>query len=96
MLVQSVDEMSPIMRKPVLPYMNNKGAGQSAHPCSLISAFVVHFLDSIIPLVFYIQNFKTLASFCSWAGRIESHLVGNPEDRFSRGVAQLFLCLIQM
>ena len=34
------------MRKPVLPYPNNKGADQPAHPCSLISTFVVRHLDS--------------------------------------------------
>ena len=39
------------MRKPVLPYANNKGADQPAHSRSLISAFVVCFLDRIIPLV---------------------------------------------
>ena len=27
---------------------------------------------------FYTQNFKTLASFCGWAGPFESHLVTNP------------------
>ena len=39
------------MRKPVLPYVNNKGADQLAHPCSLISICVVHCLDCIIPPV---------------------------------------------
>ena len=34
-----------------MPYANNKGAYQPAHSRSLISAFVVHCLDSIIPLV---------------------------------------------
>ena len=34
-----------------MPYTNNKGAGQPAYPRSLISAFVVCCLDSIIPLV---------------------------------------------
>ena len=34
-----------------MPYVNNKGADQSAHPRSLISFFVVRCLDSIIPLV---------------------------------------------
>ena len=29
-------------------YANNKDADQPAHPCSLISIFVVRFLDSII------------------------------------------------
>ena len=32
---------------------------------------------------FYIRNFKALARFWSWAGRFESYLVENPEDRFS-------------
>ena len=40
-----------VTRKPVLPYANNKGADQPAHPRSLISAFVIRCLDSIIPLV---------------------------------------------
>ena len=34
-----------------LCYANNKGADQPVHPCSLISAFVVRCLDSIISLV---------------------------------------------
>ena len=29
-------------------FVNNKGAGWSAHPHSLISAFVIHVLESII------------------------------------------------
>ena len=38
------------MRKPVLAYANNKGANQPALQRSLISAFVVCCLDSIISL----------------------------------------------
>ena len=38
------------MRKPVWPYANNKGADQPAHLCSLISAFVVHYLGKIASL----------------------------------------------
>ena len=34
----------------LMPYANNKGADQPAHPRSLISAFVVRCLDSIIYL----------------------------------------------
>ena len=34
-----------------LPYANNKGADQPAHPCSLISIFIVCCLYSIISLV---------------------------------------------
>ena len=32
----------------LVPYANNKGAYQPAHPCSLISTFVVRCLDSMI------------------------------------------------
>ena len=34
-----------------MPYANNNGADQPAHPRSLISAFVVRFLVSKMPLV---------------------------------------------
>ena len=33
-----------------MPYANNKGADQPAHPRSLISTFVVRCLDRMIPL----------------------------------------------
>ena len=46
-----LSEMSHVMRKSVLPYANNKGADQPAHPHSLISTFVVRCLDTIIPLL---------------------------------------------
>ena len=42
--------MSQVMRKPVFPYANNKGADRPAHPRSLISTFVVQSLNSIIPI----------------------------------------------
>ena len=66
-----------------LPYANNKDADQPAHPRSLISVFIIRSLDSIF--FFYIRN----ASLCGCAGRYESHLVANPEDRFSRDEAQI-------
>ena len=37
------------MRKPIFrEFANNKGADQPAHPRSLVSAFVIHKLESII------------------------------------------------
>ena len=39
------------MRNLLMPYANNKGADQPAHLRSLISALIVHCLDSMIPLV---------------------------------------------
>ena len=62
-----------------MPYANNKGADQPAHPRSLISAFVISSC--------YVLNFTTLASFCGRTDRFVSYLVANPEDSFSRDVA---------
>ena len=38
---------------------------------------------------FYTRNFKPLASYCDCAARFESHLVSNPEYRFSRDEAHI-------
>ena len=69
-----------------MPYANNKGAD----PRSLISDFVVHCLDSIITLV---SISKVSSLYLACAGRFESCLFANPEDRFSRDVAHLALAL---
>ena len=46
-----LQEHRPIWENLFMPYTNNKGVGQHAHPHNLISAFVVRCLDSIIPLL---------------------------------------------
>ena len=72
-----------------MPYANNKGADQPALPRGLISTFVVHCLDSIIPLLAISKiSISLLASEAEQAG-LKSTLVENPEDRFSRDVARL-------
>ena len=86
---QSYQKWASLWDNLFLPYANNKGADQPAHPRSLISAFVVRCLDNTSS--FYIQNCKPLASLCGCAGRFESYLVETPEDRFSRYEAQLGL-----
>ena len=48
------------MRKLFFPYANKEGADQPAHPRSLISAFIVRCLDSIIPLV----SISEISSLC--------------------------------
>ena len=73
-----------------MPYTNNKGADQPVLPCSLISAFVVRYLHSIIPLL-ATAEISRLGSLCSWGSRFQSQLVANREDRFSRGVARIVL-----
>ena len=64
--------------------MNNTGADQPAHPRSLISAVVIHLLESIISRLAAsgISIFKLVA--VAWA-----HFTGNPEDRFCRNEAQM-------
>ena len=50
------DKMSLLARKPdfafisTLLHVNNKGADQTAHQCSLISTFVIHLIESISKL----------------------------------------------
>ena len=48
----------------LMPYANNKGADQPAHPRSLISAFVVRCRQNDTSSL-YIRNFKILAGLCS-------------------------------
>ena len=60
-----------------IPYANNKGSDQHAHPHILISAFVVRCLDSINLSSLYDCNFKPVASFCIWAGWFASDQVTN-------------------
>ena len=50
-LFVNVDSMSHSRENLFMSYANNKGADQPAQLCSLISAFVVRCLDSIIPLL---------------------------------------------
>ena len=69
-----------------MPYENNKCADQPAHPCSLLSTFVVRCLDSTVCIL---AITKVSRFFCSWTGWFESYLVANPEDRLSHDVAYM-------
>ena len=55
----------------------------------MISAFV--FATRIVQFLF---NFKLLACFCDCTARFVLHLVGNPEDRFSRVAARYIFDLV--
>ena len=63
----------------LMSYANNKGADQPAHLCSLISAFVVRCLDSIISLdsIAEILGLQLVSVDC--AGLFVSGLVGNSQ-----------------
>ena len=62
---------------------------QTALLHSLISAFVVHCLDSTVSVLAKSKMSKTLDSLCSWAGWFEFYLVAIPEDRFSHYIAHM-------
>ena len=77
------------MRKCVLCH-NNKGADQPAHLRSLISAFAVRYLDSIISR-FYSWNFKTLPSFYGCTGQFVSFLVRNSRRYVCHVVGHIYI-----
>ena len=77
------------MRKSVYAISEQQRRRSAFSLRSLISAFVIRCIESIIPLGYYNQAFKSLASFNCWAGLFESYLVTDPEDRFSRDEAQI-------
>ena len=72
-----------------MPYANDKGADQPAHPRSLISAFVVRCLDIIISIlpVSKIWRLK-LASVAEQVG-LSLNWSQIPDDRLSRDEAQI-------
>ena len=63
-----------------MPYVNNKDADKPVHPRSLISAFVVSCLDSIIPLFsifeissLYLAFVAAQASLClTWSQTLKT------------------------
>ena len=69
-----------------LPYANNKGADHSAHPRSLISTFIIHWLVIIIPILA-----KSKFVRCLIAAKAVLSLTWSqtPEDWFSHDVAQM-------
>ena len=70
----------------LMPYVNNKGADQPAHPGSLISTFVVCCLDSICTLAVSKISRFSLVFVVEQAG-LNLTWLKIPEDTFSRDVA---------
>ena len=76
----------------LMSYANNKGADHPAHPRSLISAFVVHSLDSIIPLNSIAEiSILQLASVAAQAGLCLAWSE-TPKDTFCHVMAQIHVC----
>ena len=72
-------------------FANNTGADQPAHPRSLISAFVIRFLLSIISRLDTSKILKFLDSLCSGGDWFEPRFLKNPEDRFCHVKAHMVL-----
>ena len=82
--------MSQVMRKPVLAICKQQRCRSACASAQYDQHFCCSLPVSYNTSTCYSQNFKTQASLISWAGRFESHLVANPEDRFSHDVAYVY------
>ena len=72
-------------------YANNKGTDQPAYPHSLISAFVVHYLDTTIPMLAKSKISTRLLVFVAEQASLCLMCSQTPEDRFSCDMAQSLL-----
>ena len=68
----------------LMPYANNKGADQPAHPRSLISAFVVRCLDSVMPLVSVTKISSLMLASVAAQADLSLTWSETPDDTFCR------------
>ena len=80
----------------LMPYANNKGADQTAHPRSLISAFVVRCLDSVMSLVCVTKISSLLLASVAEQASLSLTWSETPEDTFSHDEAHSLVFLISM
>ena len=73
----------------LMSYANNKGADQPAHPRSLISAFVVCCLDSVMSLVSVTKISSLMVASVAEQASLSLTRSETPEDKFSHDVAHL-------
>ena len=73
----------------LMSYANSKGADQPAHPCSLISAFVLCYLDSVMSLVSVTKISSLMLASVAEQASLSLTLSETPEDTFSHDEAQL-------
>ena len=71
----------------LMPYANNKGADQPAHPRSLISTCVVRCLDSIISLDSITEISRLQLAFVAAQAGLCLAWSESPEDTFCHVVA---------
>ena len=73
-----------------MPYANNKGIDQPAHSHSLIIAFIVCCLDTIVSEVAMSEISRLQLPSEAEQASLSHIWLENSEDRFSHDVAQLF------
>ena len=79
---------SPIINEPghkkrcFMPYANSKGAHQPAHPRSLISAFVIRCLDSVMSLVSVTKLSSLMLASVAEQANLSLTWSETPEDSF--------------
>ena len=73
---------------------DNKGVDQPAHPRSLISAFVVRCLDSVMSLVSVTKISRLMLASVAEQASLNLTWSETPEDRFSHDEAQIFCLLV--
>ena len=75
----------------LMSYANNKGADQPAHPRSLISAFVVRCLDSVMSLVSVTKISSLMLAFVAEHASLSLTWSETPEDTVSHDEAHRYL-----
>ena len=74
----------------LMSYTNNKGADQPAHVRSLISAFVVCCLDSIMSLVFVTKISSLMLASVAEQASLSPTWSETPEDTFCHDETYLY------
>ena len=74
-----------------MSYANNKGADQSALPRSLISAFVVRSLDSVMSLVSVTKLSSLLLASVAEQASLSLTWSETPEDMFSHDETRIIV-----
>ena len=72
-----------------MPCANKKGAHQPAYPCCLISAFVVRYLDCIIPILANSEIPGLYLASVAEQSSLSLTWLQIPEDRFSHDMAKM-------
>ena len=73
----------------LMSYANNKAADQPAHPCSLISTFVVRCLDSVMSLVSVTKISSLMLASVAEQASLSLTWSETPEDTFSHDEAHI-------